>query len=201
MDTTTADKTYNQFEAIDNATRCIIDYLFTANEDIWKLLYYYDKNILPLSQPNLTIEQKRNMICTDPYAINENVDKSILFQTVTDEAFSTAIPQMRVEVGDIIPMDPYRAYIDIDFQIIVPNKQDIFTAPYNSVARRTDAIFRELAKSLNGKQVPNSLFYSPMFLDRSAPNGAGRKTGTVRQQMNTGYTGRWVTFGVLIGIR
>lgn len=195
------EKTYNKFEAVDNATRCIVDYLFNTNEDIWKLLYYYQNNVLPLSQPNLTAEQKQNMICTDPYAINENVDKSILFQTVTDEAFSTAIPQLRIEIGDIIPMDPYRAYMNIDFQIVVPNKQDIFTAPYNSVARRSDAIFRELAKSLNGIVIPNSLFYSEMYLDRSAPNGAGRSTGAYRQQMNTGYTGRWVTFGVLIGLR
>lgn len=191
---------YNKFVAIDNATRCIVDYLFENNTDLWKLLYYYQNNVLPLSQPNLTNSQKQGMICTDPYATNGNVDKSILFQTVTDEAFSTAIPQLRIEVGDIVPIDPYRGYINIDFQIVVPNKQDIFTAPYNSVARRTDAIFRELAKSLNGVQIPNSMFYSPLFLDRSAPNGAGRNTGSVRQQMNTGYTGRWVTFSVLVGV-
>lgn len=189
---------YNKFEAIDNATRVIVDFLIRNNEDLWKLLHYIEPNVLPLSQPNLTFEEKAAMICTDPYEINENVDKNILFQTVSDEAFSTAIPQLRIEVGDIVPFDRVRAYININFQIVVPNKQDIFTAPYNSVARRTDAIFRELAKTLQGQDIPNSNFYSKMFMDRSAPNGAGRKDGSIRQQMNEGYTGRWCTFSVLL---
>jgi len=192
------DNYYNQFGALDKATKVIIDYLVQNNEDLWKLLYYYDNNVLPLSQANLTTAQKAQMICTDPYAINENVDKSVLFQVVIDEAFTTAIPQLRVEVGDIVPIDPYRAYMNIEFQIIVPIKQDIFTAPYNSVARRSDAIFRELAKTFNGVEIPNSNFHGKMFMDRMAPNGAGRKTGSYRQQMNTSYTGRWCTFTVLI---
>lgn len=192
------EKTYNQFAAVDNATKTIVDFLFSNNENLWKLLYYIEPNVLPLSQPALTPDIKRNMICKDPYATNNNVDKNILFQTVSDEAFSTAIPQLRIEIGDIVPIDPYRAFMNIDFQIVVPNKQDVFVAPYNSVARRTDAIFRELAKTLNGVHIPNSNFYSKMFMDRSAPNGAGRKNGTYRQQMNEGYTGRWVTFSVLL---
>lgn len=192
------DNYYNRFEAIDNATKVITDYLVRNNEDLWKLLYYIEPNVLPLSQSNLTNAQKAQMICTDPYAINGGVDKNVLFQTVFDEAFSTAIPQLRFEVGDIIPIDPYRAYINIDFQIIVPVKQDIFTAPYNSVARRSDAIFRELVKTLNGVEIPNSQFHGKMFMDRMAPNGAGRKTGSFRQQMNTSFTGRWCTFSVLI---
>lgn len=187
---------YNKFEAIDSATKTIVDYLVLNNEDIWKLLYYIKPNELPLSMPNLTRTQKSKMICTDPYATNENVDKNILFQTVTDEAFSTAIPQIRIEIGDIVPLDRIRAYMYIDFQIVVPNKQDIFTAPYNGVARRSDAIFRELAKTFNGIDVPNSKFYSKMFLDRSS--NAGRKTGAYRQQMNQNFTGRWVTFSVLL---
>lgn len=189
---------YNQFEAIDSASRVIVDFLFENNEDLWKLLFYIKPNELPLSKPKLTKKQKKEMICTDPYQVNNNVDKSILFQTVSDEAFSTAIPQLRIEVGDIVPINAYQAYANIEFQIIVPNKQDIFTAPYNNVARRSDAIFRELVKTLNGVDIPNSKFYSKMFLDRSAPNGAGRKTGTYRQQMNNGYTGRWCTFSVLM---
>lgn len=187
---------YNKFEAIDSATKTIVDYLVLNNEDIWKLLYYIKPNELPLSMPNLTRTQKSKMICTDPYATNENVDKNILFQTVTDEAFSTAIPQIRIEIGDIVPLDRVRAYMYIDFQIVVPNKQDIFTAPYNGVARRSDAIFRELAKTFNGIDIPNSKFYSKMFLDRSS--NAGRKTGAYRQQMNQNFTGRWVTFSVLL---
>lgn len=187
---------YNEFNPIDSATKNIVDYLVLNNENIWKLLYYIKPNVMPLSQPNLTQEQKAAMICTDPYATNNNVDKNILFQTTIDEAFSTEIPQIRIEVGDIVPIDRVRGYMYIDFQVIVPNKQDIFTASYNPVARRTDAIFRELAKTFNGVDIPNSKFQSKMFLDRSSM--AGRKTGAYRQQMNKNYAGRWVTFSVLI---
>jgi hypothetical protein len=189
---------YNRYDAIDTATKVIVDYLFDNNEDFWKLLYYIEPNVLPLSQPNLTSSQKASMICVDPYAVNNNVDKNILFQTVIDEAFSTAIPQVRIEIGDIVPIDSYRAYINIDFQIVVPNKQDIFTAPYNSVARRSDAIFRELAKTLNGATITESGFYSKMFMNRASANGSGRKTGSYRQQMNNNYTGRWCIFSVFL---
>lgn len=189
---------YNKFEPIKTAPKVIIDYLCKNNEDIWKLLHYIKPEELPLSQPNLTLAEKVKMICTDPYALNDNVDKNILFQVVTDEAFSTAIPQLRVEVGDVVAIDPYRAYMEINFQIIVPNKQDIFTAPYNNVARRTIAIFQELVKTFNGVDIPNSGFYSKIFMDRNAPNGTGRKTGSYPQQMNDNFSGRWCTFSVLI---
>ena len=189
---------YNQFGAIDNATKVITDYLVQNNENLWKLLYYIDPDVLPLAERNLSVQEKAKMIATNPYEVNESVDKNILFITTIDEAFSCAIPQLRMEIGDVVPIDAYRAYMNIDFQIVVPIKQDIFTASYNNVARRSDAIFRELAKSLNGKIIPNSNFYGKMFMDKSAPSGAGRKTGAFRQVMNTNYVGRWCTFSVLI---
>ena len=192
------DRRYCQFNAVDTATKTIVDYLVNNNDDLWKLLYYTKPNVLPLEQPNLTLKQKIKMICTDVYATNNNVDKNILFQVQTGEAFQNAIPQIRIEIGDIVPIDPYRGFMYLDFQIVVPNKQDLFVASYSNVARRSDAIFRELAKTLNGVYIPNTNFNGKLFMDTSAPNGAGRRTGAFRQQMNDQYTGRWVTFSVLV---
>lgn len=192
------EKIYNQFTPMLSATKNIIDYLCKKNEDVWKLLYYTKPEDIPLSKENLSMTQKINMICTNPYEVNDNVEKNILFQLVTDEAFSTAIPQLRIAIGDIIPIDSYRAYMEINFQIIVPNKQDIFTATYNNVASRSLAIFGELVKTFNGVEIPNSGFHGKMFMNRSAPNGAGKKTGSYLQQMNDSYCGRWCTFSVLI---
>lgn len=192
-------KNYNKFEAVDSATKVIVDYLVNNNEDLWKLLKYIKPNDLPLSHENLTYKEKVDMICTDTYEVNNNVDKNILFQIVSDEAFSTAIPQLRIEIGEIVPVDSYRGYITIDFQIVVPNKQDIFIAPYSNVARRSIAIFRELVKTLNGVYIPKSKFYSEMFMNKSANGGAGRSTGSFRQQMNNSYTGRICTFAVWLG--
>ena len=191
------EKEYNKFIAVNNATKNIINYLIENNEDLWKLLYYIENSILPLSQDNLTFEQKVSMICTNPYDINNNVEKNILFEiTAVDEAFSTAIPQIRIDVGDIIPLDRTRGYMEIAFQIIVPNKQDLFTTESNNVARRSLVIYTELAKTLNGTYIENCNFNSPLFLDRSSI--AGKKTGSYPEQYNRHYTGRYVVFSVLI---
>lgn len=198
MNTCEDEGLYCQFNAVDTASKAIVDYLVNNNENVWKLLHFIKPNILPLEQPNLTLKQKTKMICTDPYATNNNVDKNILFQMQVGEAFTIAIPQIRIDIGDIIPIDSYRGYMNIHFQIIVPNKQELFVAPYSNVARRSDAIFRELVKTLNGVYIPNTNFNGKLFLNTSAPNGAGKKTGAFRQQMNDEYTGRWVTFSVLV---
>lgn len=190
-------KEYNKFEAIKVVTKNIVNYLILNNEDLWKLLYYIKDNELPLSQENLTTQQKIAMISTNPYDINENTTKNILFQTTAvDETFITAIPQIRIEIGDIIPTDRVRGYIEIIFQIIVPNKQELFTTSYNNVASRSTTIFMELAKSLNGTFIKDSYLKSELFLDRSS--SAGRKTGAINIQYNKEYTGRWCTFSVLI---
>lgn len=193
------EKTYNQFEAIDRATKVLVDYLITNNEDLWKLLKYIEPNKLPLSQKDLSIKTKASMISTNPYDVNEETTKNILFKTTSvDEAFTVAIPQVRFEIGEILPINPYLASMNIEVQIIVPDKQDLFTAPYNPVARRSDAILRELTKTFNGINLENSSFQSKLFMDRSASGGAGRKTGSTRVQWNNGYCGRWATFAVLI---
>ena len=195
---TNSNERYCQFLAVDTATKVIVDYMLNNNEDVWKLLHFIKPNILPLEQGNLTLKQKTKMICTDVYATNNNVDKNILFQTQVEEGFETAIPQIRIEIGDIVSFDGVRGYMNIVFQIIVPNKQDLFVAPYSNVARRSDAIFRELVKTFNGTYIPNSNFNGALFLNTNAPNGAGRKTGAFKYQMNEGYTRRWVTFSVHI---
>ena len=191
------DTEYNKFLPILSATKNIINYLVENNEDLWKLLYYTESGILPLEQPNLTTAQKISMICTNPYILNDNVDKNILFQTTAiDEAFSTAIPQLRIEIGDIIPLDRVRGYMNINFQIVVPNRQDIFNASYNNVARRSIAIFQQLAQTLNGVEIEYSGFKSKLFMDRTS--NAGKKTGSYPEQMSRQYTGRWAVFSVLI---
>lgn len=189
---------YCQFTAVDTATKAVVDYLLNNNEDVWKLLKFIKPTILPLEQPNLTLKQKTDMICTNVYAVDGNVNKNILFQTQVGEAFSTAIPQIRVEIGDIVSFDGVRGYMNIIFQVIVPNKQDLFVAPYSNVARRSDAIFRELVKTFNGVYVPDTNFMGAMFINNGAPNGAGRRTGAFKEQMNDEYTSRWAIFSVLI---
>jgi hypothetical protein len=193
------EKTYNEFSALDSATKKIVNYLFYNAPDLWKLLYYFAPEDLPYSKDDLTDSQKANMIVKTPqemYDPNVSVNKSVLFQINIDEAFSVARPQIRLEIGDITPADSYRGFAEIVFQIVVPNKQKIFISSYNDMADRSVAIFRELVKALNGKKIPEAGFYTQMFMNKSAQNGAGRKTGAFKEVQNKNYSGYYVVFSV-----
>ena len=193
---TNKDLQYNQFSGLDRANRCIVDYLFNNAPDLWRLLYYTDKQ--PLFQPLLTTEQKSNMIAKDYTIDNITTTKNILFITETDETFSVAIPQIRIDIGDVLPINSYQSAVEIIFQIIIPNKLHIIQTEYNDVATRGIAIFRELAKALNGRRIDNSGFNSPLFMNRKAPEGVGRNNGAKKIAFNKHYKGYWVSFSVLI---
>lgn len=187
---------YNMFSPVDNANRVIIDYLFKNSVDLWKLLKYIDNK--PLTHKNLSDTQKKQMICKDLFVDGVTTEKNVLFQLNTDEGFSVAIPQLRIEIGDIVAINDYQGFVEIIFQIIVPNKINIIQTSYNDVAYRNIAIFRELVKALNGKQIPNSGFNSPMFINKNAPYGAGRRTGAFKATYNKEYSGYDAIFSVLV---
>jgi len=190
--------TYNKFEAIRSAPYNILTYLMQNNEDLFKLLKYIAPDVNPYTQPNLTFSEKVAMIAKNSYDTNESVGKNILFITELREGFSVTIAQLRVEVDAIKGINSYQGYTNIWFQIIVPIVADVMGNTNVTGERRTDAIFLELVKSLNGVEITNSGFNSPMFINNEAPDGAGRQTGSYRKQANTDYTQRWVCFSVLL---
>jgi hypothetical protein len=192
----TCENSYNDFSPLLGAANSIFTYLKDTNENIFKLLKYIDKDINPYAQPNLTAEEKMDMLVSDYYDTNQTTTKNILFITETREAFSSNVAQLRIELDEIRAPVPYRGSAYVWFQIIVPIVADVMTATSITGERRTDAIFVELAKSLNGVGVPNSGFRSVMSINNSAPDGIGRQTGSFRKQANTDYTQRWVCFRV-----
>lgn len=187
--------TYNKFFAVRNATEKIIDYLFENNTDLWKLLYYTDRQ--PLFQANLTNTQKADMICKNPAIENATVTKNILFQTHLDEAISVTIPQLRIQIGNISAIDAYRGGFEIWFQIVVPHNLSLIITDYSAVADRSVAIFNELVTSLNGVIIPDTEMKSPLFMNKTAPNGIGRSTGATRDVQSKNYAGYWVCFATL----
>lgn len=189
---------YNKFEAVRSASYNILTYLMNNNEDLFKLLKYIGQNENPYSQPNLALSEKVAMIARNSYDTNESTTKNILFITELREAFSTNVAQLRIEIDDIKAINPYQGYINIWFQIIVPIVADVMGSTSTTGERRTDSIFLELVKTLNGEIIPSIGFNSPMFINTSASDGAGRKTGSYRTQANTDYTQRWVCFSVLV---
>lgn len=187
---------YNKFEALKDGIKRIADYLVENSQDLFKLLKYIEPTDMPLSKPDLTSDEKAAMICSDAismYDINSTTNKNIIFQIDVDEAFWIAAPQIRIEIGDFMPVDSYRGYANINFQIVVPNKQRLFTNGANTIADRSVAIALELIKVLNGAEIPFSSFYSNLFMNKAAPNGAGRATGVYRQTQNNGYSGYFLT--------
>ena len=184
-------KEYNDFSNIRPVTEQIINYLIDKNQQkLLKLLYY--GNSIPLEQPDLTMAQMRDMICQDP--LNDDTStKNILFQTEIDDGFSASVSQLRVEIGNIYPVDAHRAAIQINFQIVVPNKQKLIVTDISRVDDRTVAIFQELAKIFNGTVVGN--LCSPMYLDKKGTQGG--TTGAIREKQNKNYSGYWVTFVAL----
>lgn len=190
---------YNKFSALMDGIQKISDYLIANSQDLFKLLKYIEPTDIPLSKPDLTNDEKARMICSDAitmYDVNSTTNKNIIFQIDVDEAFWIAAPQIRIEVGDFMAVDSYRGYANINIQIVVPNKQRVFTNGANTVADRSVAIALELIRVLNGAEIPFSSFYGNLFINKSASNGAGRSTGAYRQTQNKGYSGYFLTFSV-----
>jgi hypothetical protein len=190
-------KEYNQFIAVDNICEKIVDYLFVNCEDFWKLLYYKTKQ--PLLENNLTNTQKSEMICKDPSIDGVFATKNILFQMDTGEAIEIAIPQVRLRIGNQIAIDSYRGYALLEVQIIVPNKLLTIMTNDSRIADRAVQITRELTNAINGKVIDGIVATSPFFMNKYAPDGAGRDTGWYRQDnQNKNYSGYFGIFSILL---
>ena len=169
---------YNTFAPADNICEAIVNHWFDNLPNLWKLLFYTDRQ--PLYHDDLTPAQKSNMICKDPTIDGATSSKNILFQKDIDDGISIAIPQIRIRTGDQVPINSYQGYIEIEIQIIVPNKLASIITDFSQVSDRAVQINREITKSLNGKALSESGGNSPLFMNKSAPNGAGRNTGWFR---------------------
>ena len=189
---------YANFKIANSTCQDVVDYLFDNSPLLWKLLYYNTYNGKPHEQSDLTNEQKASMIIGDPNELNATVDKNILFQMELDEAISIAVPQVRFFLGDICATNGKNGYLELNIQIIVPNKQATFIAPYSARADRAVAILQELTRVLNGTIVPDTKMQSELFMNKAAPYGAGRSTGWYRQKQNTNYAGYVGVFSNLI---
>ena len=192
------ENTYNKFEQLRGASNTIITYLMQNNQNLFKLLKYIEPQKNPYSQPDMSFSEKVAMVAKNSYDTNDSVTKNILFITETREAFTTNVAQLRVEVDTVKAINAYTGFMNVWFQIIVPISADVMENTTITGERRTDAIFLELVSSLNGVEIPNSGFHSPMFINNNAPDRAGQENGSYRKQANTDYTQRWVCFSVLV---
>lgn len=192
---------YNTFEATETALASVFDYLFHNAPDMWKLLKYIAHSDTPLLADEVTDEEKAQMVCNDPsdyYNADVVTQKNILFQRYNDEEYSVAVPQVRMWVDDIGSVDSYRGYCNIVFQIVVPNRQNQFYGQTQITSDRALSLVQAITQALNGVELPNSSLCSPLFINKSAPDGAGRNNGAVRQKQNLNYSGYFLCFSALI---
>lgn len=189
------------FKKILPFPRQIVDYLFDNAPDLWRLLYYIKPEVAPLNQPYLTDQQKAEMIVSTPsemYDTNISVKKNILFQYAINEAFFGEVPQIRIYSGDKAMIDRDRGWCEIIFQIIVPNTQLLCLDNNTPIMDRSDAIVGVLLSALQEKVIPESVVNSPMFMNKSAPDGAGRNTGCQKGTANKNFTVQFVSMSVLV---
>lgn len=195
------ENSYNKFYSLDGGISAIFDYLFNNASDMWKLLKYTSPNDFPFTSPEVTSAEKAAMICNNPadyYNADVVARKNILFQKYNDEEYSVATPQVRMWIDDVVAINSYTGYANIVFQIVVPNKQNQFNGGQMVTSDRTLELFKAICRTLNGTQIPSSNFNSPLFLNKSAPDGAGRATGAYRERENKNYSGYNAVFSVLI---
>lgn len=136
--------TFNRYTTLPSVPYKIISYLAQNNERIFKALYYQGSNAL--EQPNLTLEQKLDMIYIDE---GKEIDKNIFLKPLIGEEMVDSVTQLRLYKYGISPTDNMTSIINYRFDIITGSKISLVYddgIPCN----RLDVIETELLNSLNG---------------------------------------------------
>lgn len=168
---------YNDILIARNLPKQIVDYLFSNSEEFWKLLKF---SINPLSNPDLSDSEKRDMICKSSF---DTESYNVLFQKYTSDAIINAKTQVRVYIDNITYRDRTNVLVRIIFQIIVDNKEMIINTPYSPVDKRDIAISQTIISSLNGTTLPNAK--SQLFIN----SNEDRYSGVQEESFNSNYSG------------
>jgi hypothetical protein len=111
---------YADYRSVRTLPYEIINKLMIDNEELWKLMKY-DNTV---GKPNLTLDEKRAMICTDSI----NADRyNVVLQKFTDEAMTSddgkVFAQMRIQVLSGYSETPSNAKMSVLFQFVVNDKK------------------------------------------------------------------------------
>ena len=136
--------TFNKFTTLPSVPYKILSYLAENNERIFKALYYQGSDAL--DQPDLTLEQKLDMIYVDE---GKEVDKHLFLKPLIGEEMVDSVTQLRLYKYGISPTDAMTSVITYRFDIITGSKVSLIydnKIPIN----RLDLIETELLNTLNG---------------------------------------------------
>ena len=177
---------YNNYRLARDLPTIIVNYLFNNSPDFWKLLKYSQN---PLSEPDMTNEEKADMICKSSFNTEEY---NVLFQKYTVDAMIKAKSQVRVFVDNISSYGRTNALARIIFQVIVNNNEMMISTPVSKNDKRDVAIMQTIVEALNGVKLDKTK--SQMFVN----NEIDRFAGAAQVSYNNDYSGFQLTMDVWI---
>lgn len=136
--------TFNKFTTLPSVPYKILSYLAENNERIFKALYYQGSDAL--DQPDLTLEQKLDMIYVDE---GKEIDKHLFLKPLIGEEMIDSVTQLRLYKYGISPTDAMTSVITYRFDIITGSKVSLIY-DNNIPISRLDFIETELLNTLNG---------------------------------------------------
>ena len=135
---------FNKFTTLPSVPYKILSYLAENNERIFKALYYQGSDAL--NQPDLTLEQKLDMIYVDE---GKEIDKHLFLKPLIGEEMIDSVTQLRLYKYGISPTDAMTSVITYRFDIITGSKVSLIY-DNNIPISRLDFIETELLNALNG---------------------------------------------------
>lgn len=135
---------FNKFTTLPSVPYKILSYLAENNERIFKALYYQGADAL--AQPDLTLEQKLDMIYVDE---GKEIDKHLFLKPLIGEEMIDSVTQLRLYKYGISPTDAMTSVITYRFDIITGSKVSLIY-DNNIPISRLDFIETELLNTLNG---------------------------------------------------
>ncbi len=135
---------FNKFTTLPSVPYKILSYLAENNERIFKALYYQGADAL--DQPDLTLEQKLDMIYVDE---GKEIDKHLFLKPLIGEEMIDSVTQLRLYKYGISPTDAMTSVITYRFDIITGSKVSLIY-DNNIPISRLDFIETELLNTLNG---------------------------------------------------
>ena len=177
---------YNNYRLARDLPTIIVNYLFDNSPDFWKLLKYSQN---PLSEPDMTNEEKADMICKSSFNTEEY---NVLFQKYTVDAMIKAKSQVRVFIDNISSYGRTNALARIIFQVIVNNNEMMISTPVSKNDKRDVAIMQTIVEALNGVKLDKTK--SQMFVN----NEIDRFAGASQVSYNNDYSGFQLTMDVWI---
>jgi len=141
---------YNVFNDYDEIPYQIINHLMDNNELIWKLLNYDHSNAWKDTIPNLTKEEKGNLI----YDGGEITNNFRVFMDVGQpDAVTKEMTILRISHWHIAPKNRTVGIITMSFQVYAHYKVNHLS----NYKTRNDVIINQLLNTLNGVQIKGGL--------------------------------------------